>query len=104
MLPTYHGRRTGQHWQPVHLSSPWHLQQLRSCCPQPQLQQQDRVLNARIAYTEAEVLRLRDKGESKSKSTHKSGIMDSRKIYPEKLKDMARWKKWSARALRWATP
>ena len=72
---------------------------------QDQMISQDRALNARIAFAEAEVLRLRDKSDKsdiKVKGSHKSGIMDSRKIYPEKLKDMARWRKWSARALRWA--
>ena len=69
---------------------------------QAQMLNQDRALTARLAYNEAEILRIRDKNDKKEKGGHKSGIMDSRKIYPEKLKDMSRWKKWSARALRWA--
>ena len=60
----------------------------------------DRALNARIALAEAEVIRLREAG-SGGQSRHKFGIKDSRKIYPDKLSDMARWRKWSARALRW---
>ena len=39
---------------------------------QQQLQNQDRVLNARIALAEAEILRTRDR---KANLTHKSGIM-----------------------------
>ena len=35
-------------------------------------------------------------------STHKSGIMVARNIYPEKMSNMSRGRKWSSRALRWA--
>jgi hypothetical protein len=50
---------------------------------------------------EAKVLRLRSARDDGAKHV-KSGIMDSRKIYPQPLKDMGRWKPWSARVLRWA--
>ena len=50
---------------------------------------------------EAEVLRLRSSRDEGAKSG-KSGIMDSRKIYPQPLKDMGRWKAWSERVLRGA--
>ena len=58
-------------------------------------------MNARIAFAEAEVLRLRASKGDQSKFK-KSGILDARKIYPDKITEMSRWKKWSARVLRWA--
>ena len=42
-----------------------------------QLQKQDWVLGARRALAKAEILRTRDK---RTNSTHKPGIMDTRKI------------------------
>ena len=68
---------------------------------QAQMQNLERGLTARIAPAEAEVLRLRSARDEGSKSG-KSGIMDSRKIYPQPLKDMGRWNPWSERVLRWA--
>ena len=58
---------------------------------QAQMQNLERGLTARIALAEAEVLRLRSARDEVSKSG-KSGIMDSRKINPQPLKDMGRWK------------
>ena len=66
-----------------------------------QMQNLERGLTARIALAEAEVLRLRSARDDGAKGG-KSGIMDSRKIYPQPLKDMSRWKPWSERVLRWA--
>ena len=66
-----------------------------------QMQMMERALTARIALAEAEVLRLRAARDDGSK-TVKSGILDSRKIYPQPLKDMGRWKPWSERVIRWA--
>ena len=66
-----------------------------------QIQTLDRALNARIAFAEAEVLRLRSLRDSDTQQA-KSGIMDARKIYPQKLKDMARWRPWTERVIRWA--
>ena len=54
-----------------------------------QMQNLERGLTARIALAEAEVLRLRSGRDDWNKSV-KSGIMDSRKIYPQPLKDMSR--------------
>ena len=68
---------------------------------QAQMQNLERGLTARIALDEAKVLRLRSARDDGSKHV-KSGIMDLRKIYPQPLKDMGRWKPWSERVLRWA--
>ena len=68
---------------------------------QSQMQSLERGLTARIALAEAEVLRLRSARDEGTKSG-KSGILDSRKIYPQPLKDMGRWKPWSERVIRWA--
>ena len=68
---------------------------------QAQMQNLERALNARIALAEAEVLRLRAARDDGSKHV-KSGILDSRKIYPQPLKDISRWKAWVERVLRWA--
>ena len=67
---------------------------------QSQMQTLERGLTARIALAEAEVLRLRSARDVGAKHI-KSGILDSRKIYPQPLKDMGRWKPWSERVLRW---
>ena len=56
-----------------------------------QMQNLERGLTARIALAEAEVLRLRSARDDGAKAG-KSGIMDSRKIYSQPLKDMGRWK------------
>ena len=61
----------------------------------------ERGLTARIALAEAEVLRLRS-GRDDGNKSGKSGIMDARKIYPQPLKDMGRWRAWVERVLRWA--
>ena len=61
----------------------------------------DWASDARIALAEAEVQRLRSLREEGTKSA-KSGILDARKIYPQKLKDMGRWRPWTERVLRWA--
>ena len=66
-----------------------------------QMQMMERALTARIALAESEVLRLRSRGEDSAKG-QKSGIMDARKIYPQKLKDMARWRPWTERVIHWA--
>ena len=66
---------------------------------QAQMQNLKRGLTARIALVEAEVLRLRSACDDGAKHV-KSGILDSRKIYPQPLKDMGRWKPWSERVLR----
>ena len=68
---------------------------------QTQMANLERGLTARIALAESEVLRLRSSRDEGSK-TSKSGILDARKIYPQPLKDMGRWKAWSERVLRWA--
>ena len=68
---------------------------------QAQMQNLERALNARIALAEAEVLRLRAARVDDSKHVE-SGILDSRKIYSQPLKDMSRWKAWVERVLRWA--
>ena len=68
---------------------------------QAQMQNLERGLTARIALAEAEVLRLRSSRDDVAKGG-KSSIMDSRKIYPQQLKDMSRWKPWAERVLRWA--
>ena len=65
-----------------------------------QMQNLERGLTARIALAEAKVLRQLSTRDDGAKSG-KSGIMDSRKIYPQPLKDMSRWKPWSERVLRW---
>ena len=75
--------------------------QLATGAVQAQMQNLERALNARIALAEAEVLRLRAARDDGSKHV-KSGILDSRKIYPQPLKDMSRWKAWVERVLRWA--
>ena len=66
-----------------------------------QMQNLERGLTARIALAEAEVLRLRSARDDGAKGG-KSGIMDSRKIYSQPLKDTRRWRLWSERVLRWA--
>ena len=53
------------------------------------MQNHDRSFNARIALAEAEVFRLRAARDDGSKHI-KSDIFDSRKIYPQSLKDMSR--------------
>ena len=68
---------------------------------QAQMQNLELGLTARIALAEAEVLRLRSARDDGAKHV-KSGIFDSRKIYPQPLKGMGRWKPWSERVLRWA--
>ena len=68
---------------------------------QAQMANLERGLTARIALAESEVLRLRSSRDEGSK-TSKSGILDARKIYPQPLKDMGRWKPWAERVLRWA--
>ena len=65
------------------------------------MQNLERALTARIALAEAEVLRLRGACDDGSKHV-KSGILGSRKIYPQPLKDMGRWKPWSERVIPWA--
>ena len=65
------------------------------------MQAQIAALNARIALAEAEVLRVRSIHEDGAKILT-SGIMDSRKICPQPLKDSGRWRPWSERVLRWA--
>ena len=57
---------------------------------QNHMQIMDRALNARIALADAEVLRLRSIRDDGTKSA-KSGILDARKIHPQKLKDIGRW-------------
>ena len=47
------------------------------------------------------MLRLRSSGDDSAKSG-KSGILDARKIYSIKLKDMSRWRPWTERVIRWA--
>ena len=49
---------------------------------QSQMQNLERGLTARIALAEAEVLRLRSARDDGAKHV-KSGILDSRKIYPQ---------------------
>ena len=66
-----------------------------------QIQGLYRALNVRIALAESKVLRLRSIREDGAKHV-KSGTMDSRKIYPQSLKDVAKWRPWSERVLRWA--
>ena len=66
-----------------------------------QMQMMERALTARIALAESEVLSLRSRDEDGAKG-QKSGIMDARKIYPQKLKDMSRWRPWTERVIRWA--
>ena len=61
----------------------------------------ERALNAHIVLAESEVLRLRSRGDDNAKSG-KSGILDARKIYPIKLKDMSRWRPWTERVIRLA--
>ena len=56
---------------------------------QAQMQNFEQALNARIAFAEAEVLRLRAARDDGSKHV-KGGILDSRNIYPRFLKDMSR--------------
>ena len=68
---------------------------------QAQMQNLERAFTARIALAVAEVLRFRAASDDDSKHV-KSGILDSRKIYPQSLKDMSRWKPWAERVLRWA--
>ena len=65
---------------------------------QARMQNLERALTAGIALGEAEVLRLRAARDGGSKHV-KSGILDSRKIYPQSL---SRWKPWAERVLCWA--
>ena len=65
------------------------------------LQNLDRALNARIALAESEVLRLHAACDDGLKHI-KSGIFDSRKIYPQAFKEMGRWRAWPEKLLRWA--
>ena len=58
---------------------------------QAPMQNLERALAARIALAEAEVLRLRAARDDGSKPV-KSGILDSRQIYPQSLKDTSCWK------------
>ena len=68
---------------------------------QSQITVGDRSFNARIALAWAEVLRLPSLCEDGAKHM-KSGIMDSRKIYLQPLKNMSGWRPWSEHVLRWA--
>ena len=60
----------------------------------------DRALNAWIALAGAEVLRLRFLREDGAKHVT-SGILGSRKINPQPLKGVSRWRTWSELVLRW---